>query len=424
MTLKEMLERAQQKMEAARTIVINPSATADEKASVPALMAEAKQLKADADLLMTIDREGGVLAEAAKSARQEQAQQDAPVEWKSWGEFLDASYRAQKGGRPDPRLRLHEDDAPQSGSRKDMSGADGTSGGYLIPPVFNAQLMSIAAESAVVRPYANVQPMTRREMIFPALKQTAVIGAGIPPWFGGLQAYWIGEGQAKPASDADFREIRLVAKKLAMFTRASDELLDDSAIPLAAFLSGPQGMAGAIVWMEDFAFLWGSGVAQPLGILNSPATLTVPRDVSGKVLYSDVVRMVTSFYGMNGRWSFSQSVYGDLLRMEDTEGHLIWATGAEGGARTLLGYPYRITEKMAPKGTTGDIMLADFGAYIIGDRQATTVESTKFEAWQYDKTSWRAIHRGDGQPWLDAPLTLQDGTTQQSPFVVLSSDVS
>ena len=34
------------------------------------------------------------------------------------------------------------------------------------------------------------------------------------------------------------------------------------------------------------------------------------------------------------------------------------------------------------------------------------------------------IHRVDGQPWLNAPLTYQDTTTQVSPFVALSSDVS
>jgi HK97 family phage major capsid protein len=69
-------------------------------------------------------------------------------------------------------------------------------------------------------------------------------------------------------------------------------------------------------------------------------------------------------------------------------------------------------------------LLADFSYYLIGDRQATTVESTKFEAWQYDKTSWRAVHRVDGQPWTNAPFTYQDSTTTVSPFVALSSDVS
>ena len=66
--------------------------------------------------------------------------------------------------------------------------------------------------------------------------------------------------------------------------------------------------------------------------------------------------------------------------------------------------------------------LADFRYYLIGDRQATTIESTPYtDQWKYDLTSWRAVHRVDGQPWLSAPLTYQDGTVQVSPFVILGA---
>jgi HK97 family phage major capsid protein len=82
------------------------------------------------------------------------------------------------------------------------------------------------------------------------------------------------------------------------------------------------------------------------------------------------------------------------------------------------------TEKVPRVGTTGDVVLADWRYYLLGDRQATTIESTKFDRWAYDETSWRVVHRVDGQPWLSAPLTYQDGTTQVSPFVVLSSTIA
>ena len=36
-----------------------------------------------------------------------------------------------------------------------------------------------------------------------------------------------------------------------------------------------------------------------------------------------------------------------------------------------------------------------------------------------NQMTWRVVERVDGQPWLDKPITLQDGTTQVSPFVVL-----
>lgn len=427
MTLKEMLERAQQKMEAARAIVSNPSASADEKASVPALMAEAKLLKADADLLMTIDREGGALAEAAKGVSEAKRQQDAPKGFKYWGEFLQAAHVAKMGGKTDPRLSYFQDEPPTTLTRttKDMSGETGAGGGYLIPEQFRATLMAAMAESGIVRSRATVIPMSSRSIRIPALNQTQSLAEGRPRWFGGLTFDWIGEGESKPASDAAFRDIELVAKKLVGFTRASDELLTDAAISLEAFLSGPLGFAGGAVWMEDYAFLRGTGVAQPLGILNSPALLTVNRDVAGKVRYNDLARMLAAALpSADLTWVISQTVLIDLMLMEDPEGNYIWGSATQGENPRLLGRPYVITEKLPAHGTTGDVLLADFSYYLIGDRQATTVESTKFEAWQYDKTSWRMIHRVDGQPWLNAPLTYQDTTTQVSPFVALSSDVS
>ena len=93
----------------------------------------------------------------------------------------------------------------------------------------------------------------------------------------------------------------------------------------------------------------------------------------------------------------------------------------KGAPSTLLGYPVRFTEKNPRIGTVGDVLLIDPLYYLIGDRQATTVESTQFDMWRYDQTSWRVVHRVDGQPWLSAPLTYQDGTTQVSPFVMLGA---
>lgn len=427
MDYKETVELAYSKLEEARALATKADASPEEKAKIPELMKDAKQLKADADTLATIDREGGILAEQVKNAGIERKTPAADAKFQVWGEFLDMVATAQRGGKTDPRLKFFKDDEPQGNSRvqKDMSGETGAAGGYLIPEEFRAELMAVTASEAIVRRYATVIPMRRRQISIPALNQTQDLPAGVPRWFGGLRAYWIGEGQTKPTSDAVFRELNLAAKKLVLFTRATDELLDDAAISLEAFLSGPLGMAGAIAWMEDYAFFWGSGAAQPLGIFNSGALVTVNRDAPNGVSFNDLVLMMAKHkMSRNSRWAFSQTVMPSIMRLKDDQGNLIWGSAINGAPPTLLGIPYDISEALPPVGTTGDILLADYRFYVIGDRQATTVESTKFEAWQEDKTSWRAVHRVDGQPWLDAPLTLQDGTTQISPFVTLSSSIS
>jgi len=127
-----------------------------------------------------------------------------------------------------------------------------------------------------------------------------------------------------------------------------------------------------------------------------------------------------------GVWVVSQSAMSQMIQLNGPSGHpsYIWQANARDGMpSTILGMPVIWSEKMPRLGNRGDILLADFNYYLVGDRQATTVESTKFDRWQYDQTSWRVVHRVDGQPWLSAPLTLQDGVSQISPFVILGDAV-
>ena len=429
MIAKELLEKADALFKQAADILGDEKSTPEDRAKIEPMLADAKQFKQDALQMIDIMKQASEMPELLKGATggsKMPKPDEPPGKFASWGEFLQAVHFAKKIGRSDDRLTYFEDERPSGNyAEKDMSGEAGSSGGFLIAPEFRNQLMSAQGESALVRPYATVIPMARRQINIPALDQTQTLDAGVPRWFGGFQFYWIGEGDQKPSSDAKFRSITLAAKKLVGFTRATDELIADAGISFAAFINSPVGLAGGISWMEDYAFHWGTGVAQPLGIMNSPALLSVRREVSGAIEYADLVRMLSAALPSgNLRWELSQTALTDLMLMEDTEGNLIWASATQGAPGTLLGLPYKVTEKLAPHGTTGDIGLFDWGYYLIGDRQATTIESTVYEAWAYDKTSWRAVHRVDGQPWLNAPFTYQDGTTQVSPFVVLSSDIS
>jgi HK97 family phage major capsid protein len=79
-----------------------------------------------------------------------------------------------------------------------------------------------------------------------------------------------------------------------------------------------------------------------------------------------------------------------------------------------------MTEKLPALGSTGDVLLADFSYYIVADRQATTIQASEHYAFTSDLTTWRFVHRVDGQPWLDEPIYIDTSNTV-SPFVALSS---
>jgi HK97 family phage major capsid protein len=239
-----------------------------------------------------------------------------------------------------------------------------------------------------------------------------------------MQFCWAEEAAEKTETEATFRQIELVAHKLIGYTRASDELLDDSAISLTDFLSGPMGMAGGIAWMEDYAFFQGTGSGQPLGVIPAPATINEGRNAAGAISFDDLADMMEDFLPTgNGLWTITQSAMSEIIQLNGpaTNPSYIWQPNARDGVPGyILGFPVTWSEKVPLIGNNGDVVLADWRYYLIGDRQATTLETTQYDYWRYDQTSWRAVHRVDGQPWLSLPLTYQDGTTQVSPFVILA----
>jgi HK97 family phage major capsid protein len=439
MKWQEMLAKAKTIFDEAKTTLSNPDAQVEDLQKFVTVkadgtqepgpqMQEARSLKARALELKSIHEAGvdQLLADIDKKNTPDVTGKSA--QFKAWGEYL---YAVWASGHNDARIRkldprldgsFLKDEEPKD--HKDMSGQTGAGGGFLIPAEFQATLMQAAAEASIVRRGATVIPMRRRQLDIPVLDQTGTT-AGIPHWFGGLRFYWAEEASAKTESDAAFKQITLLAHKLIGYTRVSDELLDDSAISLEAFFAGPLGFAGGVAWMEDYAFLRGNGAGQPLGIINAGATIVEPRNVANTIGFDDLADMMEDFLPSGrGQWIISQSAMSELIQMVGPTGNAsyIWQPNARDGVPGfLLGFPVRWTEKLPRIGTQGDILLADMAYYVIGDRQATTVESTKFDRWVYDQTSWRVVHRVDGQPWLSAPLTLQDGTSQISPFVILGS---
>jgi len=398
-------------------------------------LVEARQLKARAIQLKEIEAHMG---EAARRVETKQEQKDAaaeerkdPKQFRDWEEYLRAAWWAShpknnKGA--DPRLQSFKDESEPGHEKKDLAENVGASGGFLVPVEFLAQLQQVIGENSIVQPRATIIRMKRRQVDLPVLSQTGTT-AGVPHWFGGISFYYGEENAEKTESDPAFRKVTLSAHKLYGYTRSSDELVEDSAISLADFFSGPLGFAGGVAWWRDYTFLRGTGVGQPLGVVNAGATITVARAAVGTpIQYVDLVNMMESFLpSARGVWVAHQSTMSNFLTMVDPLGGYIWHPNYSGGGiagampGTLFGLPIIFTEKLPRVGSAGDVLLADFRYYLVGDRQAATIETTKYDRWRYDQTSWRVVDRHDGQPWLSAPLTLQDGTSQVSPFVILGA---
>lgn len=326
-------------------------------------------------------------------------------------------------GEGDDKARLH----PVKNA-KALAESVGATGGFLVPAEFQARLLAVQASQSVVRPRAQVIRMNRRTVTIPALAQSSVVSGGFN-WFGGIKTYYTEEGGQKGESQPVFRQITLTAHKLTGYTASSDELLEDSAISLQDFLMGDMGFPGAMAAQADWDYLNGDGVGKPEGILNSSAAITVARANAGEIGYEDLTQMLSHAMPNSSLvWVMSQGAMASMLNLQGPTGNpmYLWANAVSGAPSSLLGYPVIFTDKLPALGTRGDVVLAAFNYYLIGDRQAVTMDMSIHELFRNDQTAWRAFMRHDGKSWLDAPLsygrTTETGTL--SPFVVLGDEAT
>jgi HK97 family phage major capsid protein len=302
--------------------------------------------------------------------------------------------------------------------------ASGVAGGYTVPPDFYQKLIALVAENNFIRARAFVQPMASATLQFPYLDITTVQSAGVSPFFGGVQMYWTEEAQTRTETEPAFKMMELKAHELSGYSVSSNVLLADAAFGLEKFLFTLFGQA--IAWYEEYAFLQGNGVGKPVGFLNANATVSVLRNASNQVQFVDVVSMFAKLLPasqLKGIWAFSPTVIPQLLQLKDGANRAIFVSIDQGAVKrpqwNLLGLPAILTEKVPALGTKGDLMLLDPSLYVVGDRMQIEIAASEHVNFLKNQMTWRVVERVDGQPWLDKPVTLQDGATQVSPFVVL-----
>ena len=299
-------------------------------------------------------------------------------------------------------------------------------GGFLIPETLRADLLSVALESAIVRPRARVIPMESLRVPFPAIDSTSNVSS----IFGGLVGYWTEEGAALTETSASFSRIVLDAKKLTMYTEVPNELISDSVISFQGFID--QMLPEALSFYEDDAFINGSGVGEPLGFLNAPAAVSVTKETgqpAATIVWENIVKMYARMLPSSlGRavWICSIDSFPELATMAlsvGTGGSAIWLNnGAVGPPMTILGRPVIFTEKTALLGTVGDINFVDLGFYLVGDRQVMSATSSPHYKFGNDKTAYRVIERVDGRAWLQSAITPRNNSTNTlSPFVKLAT---
>lgn len=295
-------------------------------------------------------------------------------------------------------------------------------GGAVVPEQFINQVMMFDLMPPVMRSRAfNIQATTNVVKVPRIVETTRASNV-----HGGIAANWTAESGTITKSDPKWGQAVLTAKKLAMLTYVTNELLDDNVVGLNDLLV--RMFSEALGWFEDKAFINGSGVHEPIGIRQSGAKLLTTITASTVFLVADACKMFAdTMPGTESRliWLMNPSLREPLPQMLSASGgDNIWyprnilSIKDSPEPWRLLGAPIFWTEHMASFGTDEDIALIDPFNYLVMSRQDIRVAVSTDSRFETDETGYKLTSRSDGQNWATSTLTLADGSTTVSPVVV------
>ena len=404
-----------------------------EKEFQDALDASVKTIKDD--LAVTARGIVDVQIKEALSAKQEteaKAAAEMDGKFKSFGEYLCSIVQARRDGVPDNRLTYLDSKGNLSkvgvnahGKATMTEGTDST-GGFLVVPQFGSMLETEALEASSFLSGVFTVPMSSDTISYPRVNETN----RTTTVRGGIVGYWQGEGSTYQESEPTFGEIKLTAKKLMGHTKITEELMFDSGVSMDPFIR--KEFADAWAWFKDIAILRGTGSGQPLGILNAPALVSVTRGDTDDTMLQDIVNVwsrVSVASRGTATWFMNHENLPKMI-MNMHQGNTVtntygapplWQMNIYDPIKSqIFGRPVVFTEKMSAQGTVGDVGCFDLKKYIVGTRQALTIDLSNQVYWTTGHIAFRFTERLDGQPMVASAITPYKGSATLSPFVTLA----
>mgnify|MGYP000051673374 CR=1 FL=1 len=344
----------------------------------------------------------------------------APAQLAAFGDFLRAVARDSRHHVRDPLLI----EASLGGNE-----TVGEDGGFMVEKDINDALLTRTFEMSTIAQKVRRIPISAKSngIKINALKDNS--RATGSRW-GGVQAYWIGEGESMTPTRPRFRQMNLQLKKLSGLMYATDEMLQDSTA-LAAVMS--MAFPSEFAFMVDDAIFEGAGGATPLGFMNANMKVSVAKETgqaAATIVYENILKMFARLPARSvasAEWWINQNVLPQMMAL-----HQIIGTGGvpvylpPGGLSgspygTLLGRPVIPIEYCSALGTEGDIVLADPSNYVLIDKGDIQSATSIHVAFLTNEQAFRFIYRVDGQPVDDLPITPFKGAETQSSFVTLAT---
>lgn len=370
------------------------------------------------ELVASIKKPGAALGFAVDDP----APASHPKPFKSFGEQLGAVAKFYRSNGSEVDNRLFEVKA--TGASEGVP----SDGGFLVQQDFQAGILTRAYEVGALASRCNKLTVSAGSngMRLNAIDETSRASSR----WGGIIGYWLAEAGTKLATKPKFRQIDLRLEKLIGLCYATDELLMDAAA-LEQVIQ--QGFSEEIAFQVDDAVYSGSGAGKPLGVMASPALVTVPKEAgqgADTVVSENISKMWARMWAKsraNAAWFINQDVEPQLDAMGVTVGlggiptYMPPGGLADAPYGRLKGRPVVIVEQASTVGDTGDILLADLSQYLLIDKGGVQAATSIHVQFVTDETAFRFVYRVDGEPVWNAPLTPFKGSNTLSPFVALAA---
>lgn len=439
MNLKQRLMELRQKkadLHAKATALVEAAAAGDgltdeTRAELDGLKVEAASndaLITEIEALIDSERsiDGTALTVDSTDLDAAQSKNPSPKPFRSFGEQLQAIIEAEtpgKGAYVHPGL--NELNAAASG----MSSGIGSDGGFMIQEDFSSKIFHMSLQQDEITPRCREIGLTGESnaFVYNKVDETSRVEGSR---YGGVQVYWAAEADTVTAKKPKFKKERTEVEKLMGLCYLTDELMED-APSLQAFVS--MAFSDEIAFKRGDAIIRGSGVGQYLGLLNSPALVTVSKEtgqLADTILKANIDKMWSRMpvrLRKNAVWLINQDIEPQL---EDLQ--MVIGTGGvpvylpPGGISAtpygnLKGRPVIPIEQAATLGDKGDIILADLSHYLRitkgGVKQATSMHVR----FLYGEQALRFTSRENGKPLLDSAITPANGSATLSSHVALEA---
>jgi HK97 family phage major capsid protein len=268
---------------------------------------------------------------------------------------------------------------------------DPTTGGYMAPSEFIAEVIHKVYDSGGIMALANVKSVTG--MI-----------AEIPYEASEGSSHWVGETETR-AKDGNgaYGLAKIPMNTLISTLPLSNDLLNASAMNIESEMIN--SLTAKLQRDLESAFAVGTGVKQPLGLFSDSSIESIASGASGGLtsdaLYSMIAEVPTATYA-NARFVMSNKIlYNGFAKLKDLEGrYLLQPSLGQGLPMTLLGYPVSLTA-FAPSTLTNGNIVAIFGdvrsAYVIGQGQSMTMVRDAITGYDNNMTYIKFNSRVGGQ---------------------------